>query len=32
MVDKTLMLILFDEIIEETLKLEENVIVMNKFN
>ncbi len=32
MIDKTLVFIIFDEIIEETSNLEENLIMLNKFN
>lgn len=32
MIDKIFIFVLFDEIIEETSRLEENIILMNKFN
>lgn len=30
--DKSLMLIVFDEILDEVVKLEENIIILNTFN
>ncbi len=32
MIDKSFMFVIFDEILQEVTKLEENLIVMNKFN
>lgn len=31
MIDKSFMFVIFDEILQEVTKLEENLIVMNKF-